>query len=103
MNYVYKLPLGVPSQLIKKLVEVLEEGLYKPVKISFHQRELHIRVFKQQIPEIRNWSKDLLKKHTWSVMMGKALDKYVYHDFEKTPHMCVSGMTRFGKTVFLKM
>ncbi|HEK9103645.1 TPA: cell division protein FtsK [Bacillus pseudomycoides] len=102
MNYVYKLPLGVPSQLIKKLAEVLEEGLYKPVKISFHQRELHIRVFKQRIPEMWNWSKDLLKEHTWRVMMGKALDKHVYHDFEKTPHMCVSGMTRFGKTVFLK-
>ncbi|MBJ8095598.1 FtsK/SpoIIIE domain-containing protein [Bacillus cereus] len=102
MNYVYKLPLGVPSQLIQKFAEVLEEGLYKPVKISFHQRELHIRVFSQQIPEMWNWSKDLLKEHTWSVMVGKALDKYVYHDFEKTPHMCVSGMTRFGKTVFLK-
>ncbi|EJR92703.1 FtsK/SpoIIIE domain-containing protein [Bacillus mycoides] len=102
MNYVYKLPLGVPSQLIKKFAEVLEEGLYKPVKISFHQRELHIRVFKQQIPEMWNWSKNLLKEHTWRVMMGKALDKHVYHDFEKTPHMCVAGMTRFGKTVFLK-
>ncbi|MEH7813651.1 FtsK/SpoIIIE domain-containing protein, partial [Bacillus toyonensis] len=102
MNYVYKLPLGVPSQLIQKLAEVLEEGLYKPVKISFHQRELHIRVFSQRIPEMWNWSKDLLKEHTWRVMVGKALDKYVYHDFEKTPHMCVSGMTRFGKTVFLK-
>ncbi|NSW38849.1 cell division protein FtsK [Bacillus sp. Xin1] len=102
MNYVYKLPLGVPSQLIKKLAEVLEEGLYKPVKISFHQRELHIRVFKQQIPEMWNWSKDLLKEHTWRVMMGKSLDKNVYHDFENTPHMCVAGMTRFGKTVFLK-
>ncbi|EKS8366711.1 FtsK/SpoIIIE domain-containing protein [Bacillus thuringiensis] len=102
MNYVYKLPLGVPSQLIKKLAEVLEEGLYKPVKISFRQRELHIRVFKQQIPEMWNWSRNLLKEHTWRVMMGKALDKHVYHDFEKTPHMCVAGMTRFGKTVFLK-
>ncbi|MCQ6529794.1 FtsK/SpoIIIE domain-containing protein [Bacillus mycoides] len=102
MNYVYKLPLGVPSQLIKKFAEVLEEGLYKPVKISFHQRKLHIRVFKQQIPEMWNWSRNLLKEHTWRVMMGKALDKHVYHDFEKTPHMCVAGMTRFGKTVFLK-
>ncbi|WP_018768027.1 FtsK/SpoIIIE domain-containing protein [Bacillus sp. 105MF] len=101
-NYVYKLPLGVPSQLIKKLDEVLEEGLYKPVKISFHQRELHIRVFKQKIPERWNWSKDLLKEQIWRVMMGKSLDKYIYHDFESTPHMCVSGMTRFGKTVFLK-
>lgn len=40
-----------------------------------------------------NWSKNLLKEHTWRVMMGKALDRHVYHDFEKTPHMCVSGMT----------
>lgn len=37
MKYVYKLPLGVPSQLIQKLAKILEEGLYKPVKISFHQ------------------------------------------------------------------
>ncbi|EJR24644.1 MULTISPECIES: FtsK/SpoIIIE domain-containing protein [Bacillus cereus group] len=102
INYVYKLPLGVPSQLIKKLVEVLEEGLYKPVKISFHQRELYIRVFKQQLPDMWDWSKELLRKHTWKVIIGKALDRQVYHDFEKTPHMCVSGMTRFGKTVFLK-
>lgn len=51
MDYVYKLPLGVPSQLIKKSAEVLEEGLYKPAKISFHKRELHIRVFSQRIPE----------------------------------------------------
>ncbi|MEI4680214.1 FtsK/SpoIIIE domain-containing protein, partial [Bacillus cereus] len=38
----------------------------------------------------------------WNVIMGRALDRMIYHDFEKTPHMCVSGMTRFGKTVFLK-
>lgn len=97
--YVYKLPLGVH---IKKLSEVLEEGLYKSVKISFHQRELHIQVFKHKIPEKWNWSKNLLKEQIWSVMIGKSLDKHVYHDFEKTPHMFVSGMTRFGKTVFLK-
>lgn len=102
MNYVYKLPLGVPSQLIKKLAEVLEEGLYKPVKISFQHRELYIRVFKQRIPEKWNWSRDLLQEKTWCVMMGKSLDRHIYHDFENTPHMCVSGMTRFGKTVFLK-
>ncbi|PHB97171.1 cell division protein FtsK [Bacillus toyonensis] len=101
-TYVYELPLGVPSQLIQKLAEVLEEGLYKPVKISFHQRELLIRVFEQRIPEKWNWSLDLLKNNTWKVMIGRALDQTIYHDFEKTPHMCVSGMTRFGKTVFLK-
>ncbi|HEQ3527743.1 TPA: cell division protein FtsK [Bacillus cereus] len=100
--YVYRLPLGVPSQLIQKLAQVLEEGLYKPVIISFQQRELSIRVFEQQIPEEWHWSKELLQEKTWRIVMGRALDRMMYHDFEKTPHMCVSGMTRFGKTVFLK-
>ncbi|MCI0767264.1 FtsK/SpoIIIE domain-containing protein [Bacillus sp. TL12] len=101
-TYVYRLPLGVPSQLIQKLAQVLEEGLYKPVIISFQQRELFIRVFEQRIPEEWHWSKELLQEKTWRVVMGRALDRMMYHDFEKTPHMCVSGMTRFGKTVFLK-
>ncbi|AHA69947.1 prophage LambdaBa02, FtsK/SpoIIIE family protein [Bacillus thuringiensis YBT-1518] len=101
-TYVYRLPLGVPSQLIQKLAQVLEEGLYKPVIISFQQRELFIRVFEQQIPEEWHWSKELLQEKTWRIVMGRALDRMIYHDFEKTPHMCVSGMTRFGKTVFLK-
>ncbi|MGX5575034.1 FtsK/SpoIIIE domain-containing protein [Bacillus toyonensis] len=100
--YVYRLPLGVPSQLIQKLAQVLEEGLYKPVIISFQQRELSIRVFEQQIPGEWHWSKELLQEKTWRIVMGRALDRMMYHNFEKTPHMCVSGMTRFGKTVFLK-
>ncbi|PED08304.1 FtsK/SpoIIIE domain-containing protein [Bacillus pseudomycoides] len=101
-TYVYELPLGVPSQLIQKLAEVLEEGLYKPVRISFQQRVLLIRVFEESIPEKWDWSLELVKGNTWKVLIGRALDQYIYHDFEKTPHMCVSGMTRFGKTVFLK-
>ncbi|PEF36411.1 FtsK/SpoIIIE domain-containing protein [Bacillus wiedmannii] len=101
-TYVYELPLGVPSQLIQKLAEVLEEGLYKPVRISFQQRVLLIRVFEESIPEKWDWSLELVKGNTWKVLIGRALDRYIYHDFEKTPHMCVSGMTRFGKTVFLK-
>ncbi|MEC5307286.1 FtsK/SpoIIIE domain-containing protein [Bacillus thuringiensis] len=101
-TYVYRLPLGVPSLLIQKLAQVLEEGLYKPVIISFQQRELFIRVFEQHIPEEWHWSKELLQEKTWRVVIGRALDRMMYHDFEKTPHMCVSGMTRFGKTVFLK-
>ncbi|OQR53561.1 cell division protein FtsK [Bacillus sp. CDB3] len=101
-TYVYRLPLGVPSQLIQKLVQVLEEGLYKPVMISFQQRKLFIRVFEKRIPQKWNWSKELLQEKTWKVIIGRALDRMIDHDFERTPHMCVSGMTRFGKTVFLK-
>src|SRR5690242_18873894 len=27
---------------------------------------------------------------------------FIYHDFDKTPHMTLGGLTRMGKTVFLK-
>ena len=82
-TFVYRSPLGVPSQLIQKLAQVLEEGLYKPVMISFQQRELFIRVFQQCIPEKWHWSNELLREKTWDVIIGRALDRMIYHDFEK--------------------
>lgn len=33
---------------------------------------------------------------------GKSLEELIYHDFDKTPHMTLGGLTRMGKTVFLK-
>ena len=38
----------------------------------------------------------------WRVPMGQSLEKLIYHDFDKTPHMTLGGLTRMGKTVFLK-
>ena len=34
--------------------------------------------------------------------MGQSLERLIYHDFDKTPHMALGGLTRMGKTVFLK-
>ncbi|MEG7864488.1 cell division protein FtsK [Bacillus paranthracis] len=35
--------------------------------------------------------------------MGQSLEEMIYHDFDKTPHMVLGGLTRMGKTVFLKV
>lgn len=32
----------------------------------------------------------------------KSLEETIYHNFDKTPHMTLGGLTRMGKTVFLK-
>ncbi|MED2040479.1 FtsK/SpoIIIE domain-containing protein [Bacillus wiedmannii] len=102
-TYVYTLPLGMPSKIIQKVEDVVSEGLNKPVRIQYDNYKLNIRVFRKDIPMEWNWSTGLVKKGKWCVPMGQSLESLIYHDFDKTPHMVLGGLTRMGKTVFLKV
>ncbi|MEE6450554.1 FtsK/SpoIIIE domain-containing protein [Gottfriedia acidiceleris] len=101
-SYIFTLPLGIPSKLIQKFQEIISESLYKPILVEYNNYLLEIKVFHHEMPTFYDWSPRFLKDNTWEVCMGKSLDDYIYHDFEKTPHMTCGGMTRYGKTVFLK-
>ncbi|MFJ8220568.1 FtsK/SpoIIIE domain-containing protein [Bacillus cereus] len=102
-TYVYTLPLGMPSKIIQKVEDVVSEGLNKPVRIQYDNYKLNIRVFHREIPKKWNWSTGLIEKGKWRVPMGQSLERMIYHDFDKTPHMVLGGLTRMGKTVFLKV
>ena len=102
-TYVYTLPLGMPSKIIQKVEDVVSEGLNKPVRIQYDNYKLNIRVFHSEIPKKWNWSTRLVKKGKWRVPIGQSLETLIYHDFDKTPHMVLGGLTRMGKTVFLKV
>lgn len=102
-TYVYTLPLGMPSKIIQKVEDVVSEGLNKPVRIQYDNYKLNIRVFHREIPKKWNWSMELIEKGKWRVPMGQSLEEMIYHDFDKTPHMVLGGLTRMGKTVFLKV
>ncbi|AQY38493.1 FtsK/SpoIIIE domain-containing protein [Bacillus thuringiensis] len=102
-TYVYKLPLGMPSKLIQKVEDVVSEGLNKPVRIKYDNYKIMIRVFSKRIPQKWCWDEGLVKKGEWQVPMGQSLEKLIYHDFDKTPHMVLGGLTRMGKTVFMKV
>ncbi|MEC0900959.1 MULTISPECIES: FtsK/SpoIIIE domain-containing protein [Bacillus] len=102
-TYVYTLPLGMPSKIIQKVEDVVSEGLNKPVRIQYDNYKLNIRVFHREIPKKWNWSTGLIEKGKWRVPMGQSLERIIYHDFDKTPHMVLGGLTRMGKTVFLKV
>ena len=102
-TYVYTLPLGMPSKIIQKVEDVVSEGLNKPVRIQYNNYKLNIRVFHRDIPVEWNWSIGLVEKGKWRVPMGQSLERLIYHDFDKTPHMVLGGLTRMGKTVFLKV
>ncbi|MDZ5607926.1 FtsK/SpoIIIE domain-containing protein [Bacillus pseudomycoides] len=102
-TYVYRLPVGMPSKVIQKVEDVVSEGLNKPVRIQYDNYKLKIRVFHRDIPEKWNWGTELIQKGEWKVPMGQSLEELIYHDFDKTPHMVLGGLTRMGKTVFLKV
>lgn len=101
-TYIYRLPVGMPSKIIQKVEDVVSEGLSKPVRIDYDNYKLRVRVFHRNIPKKWSWSKDLVAEGSWCVPMGQSLEKLIYHDFDKTPHMTLGGLTRMGKTVFLK-
>ncbi|MGE0995189.1 FtsK/SpoIIIE domain-containing protein, partial [Bacillus sp. GMa5/2] len=96
-TYVYRLPVGMPSKIIQKVEDVVSEGLNKPVRIDYDNYKLNIRVFHRDIPKKWLWSNDLVTQGKWLVPMGQGLEKLIYHDFDKTPHMTLGGLTRMGK------
>ena len=100
-TYLYSLPLGIPSEAFESFKPVIKDGLNKDVEIEFDGL-LKINVFENKLPEKWNYDETLLKPDTWLVPIGKNHTGLLYHDFEKYPHMLCGGVTRFGKTVFIK-
>ncbi|HFJ9285045.1 TPA: FtsK/SpoIIIE domain-containing protein [Bacillus toyonensis] len=101
-TYIYTLPVGMPSKIIQKVEDVVSEGLNKPIRIQYDNYKLNIRVFHKKIPTRWEWSTDLIQERKWCVPIGQSLEELICHDFDKTPHMTLGGLTRMGKTVFLK-
>jgi S-DNA-T family DNA segregation ATPase FtsK/SpoIIIE len=101
-SYIFKLPLGTTKEQIKKFQDVTSQNFYKPILVDYNNYHLEVKIFNHEIPTFYDWTQFILIPGTWSACIGQGLDGYVYHNFEKTPHMTCGGMTRYGKTVFLK-
>jgi DNA segregation ATPase FtsK/SpoIIIE, S-DNA-T family len=68
----------------KKEIEMLYDGLLK------------IRVYNEPLPtEVK-----FQEGKGWKVVFGATRDrnKLIFHDFEKIPHICFGGATRYGKS-----
>lgn len=98
-EYVFSVPYGLIDD--SKLQPILQKTLAKPVTVKF-KGKLIINVYDDDLPTKINydWEQSTNK---WVMPVGISLDGFVYHDFDKIPHMTVAGMTRQGKTVFLKL
>lgn len=97
-RYIYSVPYGLIDD--PKLKNTLEKTLGKKVDVSFN-RMLFIKVYHQTLPTNIKYDWQSTKK--WTVPIGKAHDNFIYHNFDKIPHMTIAGMTRQGKTVLLKL
>lgn len=101
-TYIYSLPLGIPSELFVQLQQTFSEALNKEVEAEFDNGVLKMHVYHQKLPKKWNYSPDLLRPDTWEVPIGKNHQGTLYHDFEKYCHLLIGGVTRFGKTVYMK-
>lgn len=100
-TYLYNLPLGVPSEAFDSLLPALKDGLNKEVDYEFDGL-LKIHVYDEELPKSWNYDEGLIRPNTWEVPIGKNHQGILYHNFEHYPHLLNGGVTRFGKTVFMK-
>lgn len=101
-TYIFSLPLGLSSYQFESIIPAIEEGLNKDCDFTFEDGVFKLKTFNSQLPTKWKYTDDLLSINTWQIPIGKNHEGLLYHDFEKYPHMLVGGVTRFGKTVFIK-
>ncbi|UYL94010.1 FtsK/SpoIIIE family protein [Geobacillus phage vB_GthS_PK3.6] len=107
-EYVFRLPLGMSFEQVQAKYNEIRDGLnYKEgmdrhVEM-FYEGALKIHVYFKPIPNRVPFNRELLALcNGWEVPIGKSCKDFLFHDFDKSPHMLVAGTTRYGKTVFLK-
>lgn len=83
-----------------KIQKIFEVG---KLEVEYeHDGMLKLHVFEHSLPNKWTFDKRLLRPNKWEVPIGMNHKGILYHDFEKYPHLLTGGVTRFGKTVFLK-
>jgi DNA segregation ATPase FtsK/SpoIIIE, S-DNA-T family len=100
-TYIYTLPRGMPSEVFDNILPALKEALNREVEYEY-EGVLKLRVFKGKLPKRWDYDKSLVQPGTWEVPIGRNHQGVLYHNFDHYPHMLVGGVTRFGKTVFMK-
>jgi len=97
-SYIYHVPYGLIND---EKLNVIEQTLNKPTKITFQNTKLHIKVYNQKLPQKITYDWDLTD--SWTIPIGYNQEGLITHDFDEIPHMTIAGMTRNGKSVLLKL
>ena len=108
-TYTYRLPIGMVYRNITDKIQmddVLESMLNRDVEVEKGtHNHIHIHIYRERMPEIVEYDLkwlDLVKGY--SVIIGvDGKGQLIFHDFDKVPHMIIGGMTRYGKSVAMKL
>ncbi|WP_142919946.1 FtsK/SpoIIIE domain-containing protein [Peribacillus glennii] len=90
--------------IVKQIRKILEnrDQLNKNIEMEYDGM-LIIRVYDKGLTDDLPYDDELLAKvGGWEVPKGVTMREFIKHDFEKMQMLVVAGMTRYGKTVFLK-
>ena len=101
-TYIFSLPLGLYSDQFEAIIPAIEEGINKDCSSTFENGVFKLKAFNLKLPTKWDYTETLICPGKWEIPVGKSYEGVLYHDFEKYPHMLVGGVTRFGKTVFIK-
>ena len=109
ITYTYRLPIGMVYRNITDKIQmddVLESMLNRDVEVEKGtHNHIHIHIYKERMPEVVEYDVswlDLVKGY--SVIIGvDGKGQLIFHDFNKVPHMIIGGMTRYGKSVAMKL
>jgi hypothetical protein len=96
--------LKLDASLPKQIRAILENRVQLSKEIEMeYDGMLIMRVYDQGLTNDLPFDEELLAKVTgWQVPIGVTYKEFIKHDFEKLQMLVVAGMTRYGKTVFLK-
>ncbi|MGQ3380919.1 cell division protein FtsK [Priestia filamentosa] len=101
IKLIYRTPLALEEKTLRTLQQVLSVTLDQAVNVSF-KKWLIIEISKHKMPSYVSYQ-DVPYRKGWMVPLGKNHQGWHFHHFDHTPHTTISGTTRFGKTVMMKV
>jgi DNA segregation ATPase FtsK/SpoIIIE, S-DNA-T family len=101
IKLIYRTPLALEEKTLRTLQHILSVTLDQEVNVSF-KKWLIIEIAKHKMPSYVSYGEVPYRKG-WMVPLGKNHQGWHFHHFDHTPHTTISGTTRFGKTVMMKV
>ncbi|RAS91765.1 cell division protein FtsK [Priestia endophytica] len=101
IKLIYRTPLALEEKTLRTLQQILSVTLDQEVNVSF-KKWLIIEIAKHKMPSYVSYQEVPYRKG-WMVPLGKNRQGWHFHHLDYTPHTTISGTTRFGKTVMMKV
>lgn len=108
LAYIYRLPVGLSYRMLtetKPLDIILEDMFNRDVLIKDEKNNtISINIYASRLPKKINYDLEWLKLNkNYKVVIGLDHHGIIFHDFNVIPHMIIGGMTRYGKSVVMKL